>query len=39
VPIVLRDDSPALRQALADLAWEVQYEHNGVISDILTEQP
>ena len=33
--IVLRNDSPALRQALADLAWQVQYEHNVVISDIV----
>jgi predicted nucleotidyltransferase len=33
--IVLRSDSPALRQALADLAWQVQYEHHVVISDIV----
>jgi hypothetical protein len=31
----LQNDSPALRQALADLAWQVQYEHNVVISDIV----
>lgn len=33
--VVLRNDSPELRQALADLAWQVQYEHNVVISDIV----
>lgn len=33
--IVLRNDSPALRRALADLAWQVQYEHGVVISDIV----
>jgi predicted nucleotidyltransferase len=33
--IVLRHDSQTLRQALADLAWQVQYEHSVVISDII----
>ncbi len=33
--IVLRQDSPTLRQALADLAWQVQYEYDVVISDII----
>lgn len=33
--IVIRSDSPALRQALADLAWQVQYEYGVVISDII----
>lgn len=33
--VVIRHDSPALRQALADLAWEVQFEHGVVISDII----
>ena len=28
-------DLPALRQALIDLAWEVQFEYNVVISDII----
>lgn len=33
--IVIRHDTPALRKALADLAWEVQFEHGVVISDII----
>lgn len=33
--VIIRHDSPALRQALADLAWEVQFEHGVVISDII----
>ena len=33
--IVVRQDTSALRQALADLAWEVQFEHDVVISDII----
>jgi hypothetical protein len=33
--IVVRRDLPALRQALIDLAWEVQFEHDVVISDII----
>jgi len=33
--IVVRHDTPVLREALADLAWEVQFEHNVVISDVI----
>ena len=33
--IVVCQDSSALRQALVDLAWQVQFEHDVVISDII----
>jgi len=33
--IVVRHDTPALRQTLADLAWQVQFEYDIVISDII----
>lgn len=33
--VIIRQDTPALRQALADIAWQVQFEHNLVISDII----
>jgi predicted nucleotidyltransferase len=33
--IVVQKDTPALRQALVDLAWQVQFEHDVVISDII----
>ena len=33
--IIVRDDTPNTRIALADLAWQVQFEHNVVISDII----
>ena len=33
--VVVRRDTPALREALADLAWEVQFEHGVIISDII----
>lgn len=33
--VIIRQDSPGLRQALADLAWQVQYEHDVVISDLI----
>ena len=33
--IVIYQDLPALRQALVDLAWQVQFEHDVVISDII----
>ena len=33
--IVVRRDTPALREALADIAWQVQFEHSVVISDII----
>lgn len=33
--IVVQNDTPALRQALVDLAWQVQFEHDVVISDII----
>ncbi len=35
VLVVVRRDTPVLRQALADLAWQVQFEHGVVISDII----
>jgi predicted nucleotidyltransferase len=35
VLVVVQHDTPALRQALADLAWQVQFEHGVVISDII----
>lgn len=33
--IVIREDMAELRQALADIAWEAQFEHNVLISDII----
>lgn len=33
--VVVRDDTPALRQALGDLAWQVQFEYGVVISDTI----
>ena len=33
--VVVRRDTPALRQALADLAWRVQFEYDVVISDTI----
>jgi predicted nucleotidyltransferase len=33
--IVVRHDTPILRQALVDLAWQVQFEYDIVISDII----
>jgi predicted nucleotidyltransferase len=33
--IVVHQDTPALRQALVDLAWQVQFEYDVVISDII----
>ena len=35
VLVVVRRDAPALRQALTDLAWQVQFEYGVVISDII----
>lgn len=35
VLVVVRRDTPILRQGLADLAWQVQFEHGVVISDII----
>jgi len=35
VLVVVRHDSSALRQALTDLAWQVQFEYSVVISDII----
>ncbi len=35
VLVVVRRDTPALRQALTDLAWQVQYESGVVISDVI----
>lgn len=37
VLVVVRRDTPMLRQALADLAWQVQFEHGVVISDIIRD--
>jgi len=33
--VVVRRDMPDLRQALADLSWQVQFEHDVVISDVI----
>ena len=33
--IVVRRDTPAVREALSDIAWQVQFEHGVVISDII----
>lgn len=33
--VVVRHDTPALRQALIDLAWHVQFDHDVVISDMI----
>ena len=33
--VVVRRDIPSLREALADLAWQVQFEYGVVISDII----
>lgn len=35
VLVVLRRDQPVLRQALMDVAWQVQFEHGVIISDII----
>ena len=35
VLVVVRHDTPSLRQALTDLAWQVQFEYGVVISDII----
>ena len=33
--VVVRRATPAVRQALADLAWQVQFEHDVIISDVV----
>jgi tRNA nucleotidyltransferase (CCA-adding enzyme) len=33
--VVVRRDTFALREALADIAWQVQFEHGVIISDII----
>jgi predicted nucleotidyltransferase len=33
--VVVRRATPSVRRALADLAWQVQFEHDVVISDIV----
>ena len=33
--VVVRRATSAVRQALADLAWQVQFEHDVVISDVV----
>jgi predicted nucleotidyltransferase len=35
VLVVVRQDTPTLRQELTDLAWQVQFEYGVVISDII----
>jgi predicted nucleotidyltransferase len=35
VLVVVRHGTPALRQTLTDLAWQVQFEYGVVISDII----
>lgn len=35
VLVIVQRDTPALRQALADLAWQAQFEYGVVISDII----
>ena len=35
VLVVVRRDTPTLRQALTDLAWQVQFEYGVVILDII----
>lgn len=35
VLVVLRQELPAPRQALADIAWQVQFEHGIVVSDVI----
>jgi predicted nucleotidyltransferase len=32
---IIRRESPELRRALEEIAWQVQFEHNVVISDII----
>jgi predicted nucleotidyltransferase len=36
--IVVRHDMPTLREALADIAWQVQFGHGVVISDIIRSE-
>lgn len=33
--VIVQKDTPTLRQALVDLAWQVQFEHDVVISDVI----
>jgi len=33
--IVVKHDTPAVREVLTDIAWQVQFEHGVVISDII----
>ena len=33
--VVVHHGTPDLRQALADLSWQVQFEHDVVISDVI----
>jgi predicted nucleotidyltransferase len=33
--VLVRSDSPALREALANVAWDVQFEHDLLISDVV----
>ncbi len=36
--LVVQDNSPTLREAFHDLAWEVQFKHDMVISDIIRSE-
>jgi UTP:GlnB (protein PII) uridylyltransferase len=33
--VITRHDAPARRESLVDLAWQVQFEHDVIISDII----
>lgn len=33
--VIVRQDTPALREGLADVAWRAQYAHSVIISDII----
>ena len=36
--LVVQDNTPTLREAFHDLAWQVQFKHDMVISDIIRSQ-
>jgi hypothetical protein len=36
--IVVHRDTPALRKRLSDLAWQVQFQHDVVISDVIRSE-
>jgi predicted nucleotidyltransferase len=33
--IIVRRDTPAVREAFAEMAWQAQFEHGVIISDII----